>query len=293
MMPFIEFTRFLSFYLIKCPSGVLQMEANIVMVNPGDRYLSSELLEFPLLYMVAACIWVPVLLVWVYIHHTNGVTGNAIQKMMIACPTVKLISLLLMYKYFSTAQESGHYHQGLQYAFTTLLLIVSATIYGTLMLLAKGLFVIRSQLNWSEIKVVCVVVMGYTLTFLAFTSVNDYVWVFWFVIYILCSASWMQNARATYQVLASQLESYRNEAAQEMAENVRLKLEAFVRLMHIVSAFILADLLGHFCLLVAFKDEMWLSILTQELLQARGCISLLCRAGERERRARLMHSDEA
>jgi len=251
-------------YLVKCPGPPMALEIDLTLENPGDEYLSLEMVHYPVIYQVICTLWLPVLLFCLAGHQRFASGGNFLQRILFLVPLTKLVSSLLIYKYFDQASQTGHYPAVVPFAFSLTSLMQNMSFYGMMMMLAKGFYISRNQLPWNEVKTIFVAVLGYSITTFIYSTDNFYLWVFWLMMFIVVASIILYSARYTYMHLQTQFER-RSNAEQPGADVLLSKLHAFSKFIMYYFLYFITDMVSHIFSYSMPQTDAWICTALQEL----------------------------
>lgn len=135
-----------------------------VYLNRKSNHLSCEYADFPALYMAVSVLWGAVLVIWV----AHGVVLRRytvlLHDIMSFVPTIKIVRSLVTHALWQHAMLTGESDLRLQVAKHILSALYLASLFGIILAISKGLFVVRWRMTVVQqrtlIMVVCWILVG-------------------------------------------------------------------------------------------------------------------------------------
>eukprot|EP01147_Barroeca_monosierra_P007303 gene7303-7673_t len=120
-------------------------------VNPGGEHLSRDQIPLPNIYMAIVIVWAFVIVAWCMNWIRYRRYANGLHAVISAAPTIKLVTLILEYRKYSTLSSQGWVPDDLEITRSLLLFAETALFLSSILLISYGWKVLRRELEGSTL----------------------------------------------------------------------------------------------------------------------------------------------
>ena len=239
-------------------------DVDVTFMNPGGEHLDYGAIPLKDLYIVLNFLWVFISACYFgnYLHYRER--ASELQTVLFALPATKLVYLGLAITAWNTLSREGLLSQELLIVYQVSLLVFTVTLYGLLLIIAKGWKVCRERLPLQERQSYGVTVVLITALFvihLLFAWDNYFAL---FLVYMTSLAFVISGITRNGRALNAQLALVRQQGIPKVETTpVYLKAQLLRRFQHLTFVYMAWKILSSFMTTV-FVDQMWLVSLLDE-----------------------------
>lgn len=257
----------LTMSMLKCPAhSAVTIEGELILMQPDGKYLSAEFRYYPTLYLVYTMLWAPIAFVWVFLRFKQRSIANLWQMSMWVLPVAKLLSVAFAMLHYHIANETGSVSSMMPYLTAASKTGFSIVFFAMLFMFAKGLFVTRRHLQYAEIRVAVMLILGYSLTALIASGTNRFLWSLWMISFSAISSVTLRYCSETHLFLQNLTNQHAGDETALAAVGFKIMVYKTFRLS-----------LGAFAILT-IAVQLWLQAEYNDLLHAKWVSELLLEA---------------
>eukprot|EP01121_Diplochlamys_sp_Union-15-3_P015346 TRINITY_DN5055_c0_g1_i1.p1 TRINITY_DN5055_c0_g1~~TRINITY_DN5055_c0_g1_i1.p1 ORF type:complete len:373 (+),score=16.68 TRINITY_DN5055_c0_g1_i1:42-1160(+) len=129
------YSRFLYFYVLNCDRSPTTFYFKALFINRNGAHLSTEFLEFPIVYIIFSVVWGLMVFLWWFLLRNKQILFH---KYVIAFPIVKVIWSLVAVFFWRKANETDNRTLSLSIVYHALYIICQVVFYAIFYMLSTG-----------------------------------------------------------------------------------------------------------------------------------------------------------